>query len=87
VLFALRERGLSVPADVSVLAVASSRLATTVQPQVSAADVPAEEMGRHAVDTLLRLLASPSAPLAHILLSPPFVDRGSAAAPRPVSSG
>jgi DNA-binding LacI/PurR family transcriptional regulator len=85
VLFALRERGLSVPADVSVLAVASSRLATTVQPQVSAADVPAEEMGRHAVDTLLRLLASPSAPLAHILLSPPFVDRGSTG--KPVSSG
>lgn len=82
VLFALRERGLSVPADVSVLAVASSRIATTVHPQVSAAEVPAEEMGRHAVETLLRLLASPSAPLAHILLSPPFEDRGSVAAPR-----
>ena len=84
ILFALRERGLSVPADVSVLAVASSRVATTVHPQVSAADVPAEEMGRHAVETLLRLLASPSAPLAHILFSSPFEDRGSiAAAPKP----
>jgi len=82
VFFGLRERGLSVPADVSVLAVASARAATTVQPQVSAADVPAEEMGRHAVETLLRLLADPSAPLAHILLSPPFEDRGSVAAPR-----
>lgn len=82
VLFALRERGLSVPADISVLAVASTRLTTALQPQVSAADVPAEEMGRHAVETLLRLLADPSAPLAHILLSPPFVDRASIAAPR-----
>jgi len=81
VLFALRERGLSVPADISVLAVASARLTTALQPQVSAADVPAEEMGRHAVETLLRLLADPSAPLAHILLSPPFVDRASIAAP------
>lgn len=81
-LFALQARGLSVPADVSVLAVASRRVATTVQPQVSAADVPAEEMGRHAVDALLRLVASPSSPLAHILLSPPFEDRGSLAAAR-----
>jgi DNA-binding LacI/PurR family transcriptional regulator len=80
-LFALGERGLRVPADVSVLAVAPSPVATTVHPQVSAADVPAEQMGRHAVETLLRLLASPSAPLAHILLLPPFEDRGSVAAP------
>ncbi|MGH3168943.1 MAG: LacI family DNA-binding transcriptional regulator [Trebonia sp.] len=82
VLFGLRERGLSVPADVSVLAVASARAATSVQPQVSSADVPAEEMGRHAVETLLRLLADPAAPLAHILLAPPFDNRGSVAAPR-----
>jgi len=81
-LFALHERGRSVPAEVSVLAVASCRIATTVQPQVSAADVPAEEMGRHAVETLLQLIATPSAPLAHILLSPPFEDRGSVAAVR-----
>jgi DNA-binding LacI/PurR family transcriptional regulator len=80
-LFALGERGLRVPADVSVLAVASRQAATAVRPQVSAADVPAEQMGRHAVETLLRLLASPSAPLAHILLRPPFEDRGSVAAP------
>jgi DNA-binding LacI/PurR family transcriptional regulator len=78
----LHERGLSVPAEVSVLAVASRRIATTVQPQVSAADVPAEQMGRHAVEALLRLIASPSAPLAHILLSPPFEDRGSIALAR-----
>jgi DNA-binding LacI/PurR family transcriptional regulator len=82
-LFGLRERGLSVPADVSVLAVASSRVAAAVRPQVTAADVPAEEMGRHAVQALLRQLADPSAPLTHILLSPPFVDRGSATAAPP----
>jgi len=64
-----------------VLAVASARVATSVYPQVSAADVPAEQMGRHAVETLLRLIADPAGPLAHILLSPPFEDRGSVAAP------
>jgi DNA-binding LacI/PurR family transcriptional regulator len=81
VLFALRERGWHVPGDVSVLAVASARVATSVYPQVTAADVPAEQMGRHAVETLLRLIADPAGPLAHILLSPPFEDRGSVAAP------
>lgn len=73
-LFALREHGLSVPADVSVLAAASSWSATTMQPQISAADVLAEEMGRHAVEMLLRLLGDPSAPAQHILLRPPFED-------------
>jgi DNA-binding LacI/PurR family transcriptional regulator len=81
ILFALRERGSHVPDDVSVLAVASTRVATTVHPQVSAAEVPAEQMGRHAVDTLLRLIANPAGPLAHILLAPLFEDRGSVAAP------
>ena len=41
VLFALDELGLQVPDDISVLAVASSRVATAVHPQVSAAEVPA----------------------------------------------
>jgi DNA-binding LacI/PurR family transcriptional regulator len=82
ILSALRERGLRVPDDVSVLAVASSHVATTAQPPVSSSEVPAEQMGRYAVETLLGLLANPSAPLAHILLSPPFVDRGSTAPPR-----
>ena len=79
VMFGLRERGLLVPEDVSVLAVAAEQVAAAVHPQVSAADVPAEQMGRHAVDTLLRLIADPSGPLTHILLSPSFTDRGSVA--------
>jgi DNA-binding LacI/PurR family transcriptional regulator len=82
VVFALGERGWQVPGDVSVLAVASSRVATAVHPPVSSAEVPAEQMGRQAVEILLRLLAGPPAPLAHVLLSPPFEDRGSVAPPR-----
>ena len=80
IMFGLRERGLRVPEEVSVLAVAAERVATTVHPQVSAADVPAEQMGRHAVETLLRLIADPAGPVTHILLSPSFADRGSVAA-------
>jgi DNA-binding LacI/PurR family transcriptional regulator len=85
IMFALGERGLRVPDDVSVLAVAADWVATTVHPQVSAADVPAEEMGKQAVETLLQLIADPARPLARILLAPPFADRGSVAASRPES--
>ena len=70
------------PDDISVLAVASSRVATAVHPRSARRRCPPSEMGRQAVETLLRLLASASAPLAHILLSPPFEDRGSVAGPR-----
>ncbi len=82
VIFTLGERGCQVPGDVSVLAVASSRVAAAIHPPVSSAEVPAEQMGRQAVEALLQVLASPSAPLAHVLLSPPFEDRGSVAPPR-----
>jgi DNA-binding LacI/PurR family transcriptional regulator len=81
IMVALRERGLRVPDDVSILAVAADRVATTVHPPVSAAGVPAEEMGKQAVETLLRLIADPAGPLAHILLAPSFANRGSMAAP------
>lgn len=84
ILFALRDLGLRVPDEVSLLAVAADRVATTVYPEVSAADVPAEEMGTHAVETLMRLIANPQGPLARILLSPPFTDRGTLA-PAPLA--
>jgi DNA-binding LacI/PurR family transcriptional regulator len=87
IMFGLRERGLRVPSDVSVLAIAAERVATSVHPQVSAADVPADEMGRHAVETLLRLIADSSGPVTHILLSPSFADRGSVAAAAPDPMG
>jgi DNA-binding LacI/PurR family transcriptional regulator len=81
VVTALLERGRRVPQDVSVLAIASARNATSLRPMVSAAEVPTEQMGRNAVEALLRRLADPDGEFAHVLLSPPFVDRESLAAP------
>ena len=78
----LRHLRYAIPGDMSVLAVASHRVATQVQPEVSAADVPAEEMGQHAVDAVLERIANPAAPLVHVLLAPSFIDRGSTAPPR-----
>lgn len=77
---ALSHRGKEIPTDVSLLAITSVRNATAVRPQISAADVPAAEMGEAAVDALLRRIRSSTAP--NVLLAPPFIDRGSTAPPR-----
>lgn len=72
--------GKHIPDDLSVLAITSARNATALGRQISAADVPAAEMGAAAVDALLRRIREESVP--SVLLAPPFVDRGSVAAPR-----
>jgi DNA-binding LacI/PurR family transcriptional regulator len=74
---ALERHGRRVPQDVSVMAIASARVATQAQPPVTAADVPAEQMSQQAVDALLRRIGDPRTALEHLLLSPSFVDRGS----------
>ena len=78
---ALSSAGKHIPDDMSVLAITSVRNATAVRPQISAADVPAAEMGEAAVDALLRRIGSIAEPAPNILLAPPFVDRGSVSAP------
>lgn len=77
----LLARGLRIPDDVSVLAITSIRNATSIRPQVSAADVPAVQMGKAAVDALLQRVHRPTDPLPSVLLSPPFVDRDTVGAP------
>ena len=75
-------RGLRIPDDISVLAIASERNATSVTPVVSAADVPTSEMGQQAVEAVLCRVTQPDDPLPSTLFAPPFVDRGSTGAPR-----
>ncbi|MFI5709345.1 LacI family DNA-binding transcriptional regulator [Kribbella sp. NPDC051620] len=77
----LQARGLRIPSDISVLAIASERNATSVSPMLSAADVPTFEMGTEAVAALLQRIAAPEDALPNRLFSPPFVDRGSVGAP------
>lgn len=78
----LHARGLRIPQDVSVLAVTSERNATGLTPRISAADVPAVDMGRAAVDALVSRLESTGQTPPNLLLAPPFIDRESLAAPR-----
>jgi DNA-binding LacI/PurR family transcriptional regulator len=83
VMEALQRHGRRVPQDVSVMAIASARVATQAQPPATAADVPAEQMSQQAVDALLRRISDRGTPLEHLLLFPSFVDRGSVAAAKP----
>jgi DNA-binding LacI/PurR family transcriptional regulator len=71
-------RGLPVGTRLAVMAIAPDRVAAPSDPPITAANVPANEMGRAAVDALLDHLRDPAQPLARVLMRPPFTDRGSA---------
>jgi DNA-binding LacI/PurR family transcriptional regulator len=78
---AARARGIVPGDDLSVIAIAPDHLAAALDPPITAAHVPAEEMGRAAVTALLDHLHKPTAPFAHILMTPAFTERGSARPP------
>jgi DNA-binding LacI/PurR family transcriptional regulator len=83
----LAQAGRHVPHDFSVTGVVASRWAETVTPQLTAADVPAEQMGRLAVELLVERLNHPAAPARHHLLAPPISLRASTAPAGPGSAG
>ncbi|NJA57420.1 LacI family transcriptional regulator [Streptomyces sp. NEAU-H3] len=85
VVAALRSARVVVPRDLSLLAVTSEEHARAHEPQIGGADVPTTEMGRNAVEALLRRVTHPEEPLAHVLLSPPFLPRGTEG-PAPASA-
>ncbi len=74
-----------VPRDFSLTGVVAARWAETVTPQLTAADVPAAQLGRLAVELLVERLDHPDAPPRHRLLAPPISLRGSTGSvgPRP----
>ncbi|WP_262705080.1 MULTISPECIES: LacI family DNA-binding transcriptional regulator [Streptomyces] len=80
----LAHAGLHVPRDFSVTGVVASRWAETVTPQLTAADVPAAQMGRMAVELLVERLDHHDAPPRHHLLAPPISLRASTG---PVGTG
>ncbi|MCX3061968.1 LacI family DNA-binding transcriptional regulator [Streptomyces beihaiensis] len=73
----LAEAGRQVPHDFSVTGVVAARWAETVTPQLTAADVPAAELGRLAVDLLMERLDNPGTSPRNHLLVPPISLRGS----------
>ncbi|MFJ3667357.1 LacI family DNA-binding transcriptional regulator [Streptomyces sp. NPDC090106] len=76
---ALGSAGRRIPDEVSVTGIAAARWAEGVVPPLTAADVPASEMGQHAVSLLLRRITDPRASATSVLLTPALVERGSTA--------
>ncbi|MFE2427907.1 LacI family DNA-binding transcriptional regulator [Streptomyces sp. NPDC059373] len=66
----LTRAGRVVPRDFSVAGVAAGPWAERVTPQLTAADVPAQEMGRIGVELMMERLGRPDAPPRHVLLRP-----------------
>jgi DNA-binding LacI/PurR family transcriptional regulator len=73
----LTAAGRTIPRDMSVTGIAGARWAEAVTPALTAADAPAREMGRIAIDLLLERIAAADAPARHRLLMPPVVLRAS----------
>jgi DNA-binding LacI/PurR family transcriptional regulator len=84
-LAALRERGLAVPDDVSVVGYDNSPLAASRYLALTTIDDRSVDVGVHAAEAILARQADPNRPPSQVLLSPALVRRGSTAAPRPGS--
>lgn len=74
---ALGRAGLDIPARFSIAGVAARHWAEQFHPQLTAADVPAAEMGAIAVRFLVERIADPAAPPRQELLTPPISLRSS----------
>ncbi|MEV0819907.1 LacI family DNA-binding transcriptional regulator [Nonomuraea rubra] len=80
---ALTDAGLTVPADFSVAGVAAGHWAENLHPPLTAADVPADEMGARAVELLIQRVADPATPHRNLLVAPPISLRGTTGPVRP----
>ncbi|WP_270888246.1 LacI family DNA-binding transcriptional regulator [Pedococcus sp. 5OH_020] len=60
-LSALRDRGIDVPSQVSVVGIDNIQLSAMVHPALTTLDIPKEKAGRTSIDLLLHLLGDPAA--------------------------
>lgn len=73
----LAEAGRTVPQDFSIAGVVLTHWAESMTPPLTSADVPAEQLGRLAVDLLVARIADPYAAPRNHLLVPPISLRAS----------
>lgn len=78
----LRERGLSIPGDVSVVAVCPENTAVSQSIPITSVDIPADGIGRIAIDMLTNRLREPGSLPEVRLVSPQLIERGSVQPPR-----
>lgn len=82
VLNAVREKGLRVPEDISVVGIDDFDFANIMSPPPTVVAAPVEQMAQQAIDTLLAEIRSKSAPKGTVeLFEPRLIVRASAAAP------
>lgn len=81
VISALRARGRSVPEDLSLVALCPENTALAQVPPVTSIDLPAETIGRAAIDMLTAIIDE-GAPGEVRLIAPQVVERGTTRAPR-----
>jgi LacI family transcriptional regulator len=81
VLGALRDGGVDVPGDMSVIAVHDLPLVAHLTPPLTTVRMPLRELGARAIELLLA--ADPSAPITEVVRAPiELIERGSTAPPR-----
>ncbi len=83
VLSVLRAAGRTVPEDMSVVAICPDQVAEQTSPRLSSVRIPAEDMGRRAVEMLMRRLDDGRA--GELVLLPPELTARASTAPLAVS--
>jgi DNA-binding LacI/PurR family transcriptional regulator len=79
---ALRELGLSIPAEVSVTGFDNTILASATNPPLTTVDQPKLEMGRQVVELLIKNIEGKAGSKQRIILLPEIVVRQSSSAPK-----
>lgn len=79
---ALKELGLKIPGDVSLLSFDNYPWMRLVEPAVDVIEQPVEAMGQAAAALVLQEIKTPGRPVQHIRLSGKLLRRGSCSSPR-----
>lgn len=82
VLQAAKEKGMTVPDDLSVVGFDNTVLGTICDPPLTTVAQPIEEMGKQVVDLLLRELGGEAEVKQRVILRPELIVRASTAPPR-----
>lgn len=78
---ALREHGVVVPTDMSVVGIDDIEMSAMLHPALTTVHVPKQDLGRTAVELLLHALGAPDSKARHAALTTQLVIRGTTAPP------
>lgn len=81
VMEAVRERGLHIPSDISIVGFDDIGQAANVHPPLTTVRQPLEEMGRTATRMLIELIENPQQPITRTELATELIVRGSCRSP------